>query len=213
MTMLSDISEQLQPQISSTSERKNLEAELWQSFKSGDRASFALIYQKFFPYLYSCGLKVGAEQDIVKDAIQDLFIYLWNHRANLSNTNSIKYYLWTALRRRIVQATKALPDTLVSDNIKMIGFESSTETAMINEEISKQRKEELLAAMQALTKRQREAVRLKFYHNLKNEEIAQRMSIKVEAVYNLISKSLVILKKSYHRVSTLVLLSYFFPFL
>ena len=211
--MLSDTIEQPQSSHPSTGECKGVEAELWQSFKSGDKASFALIYQKFFPYLYSCGLKVGVEQDIVKDAIQDLFIYLWNHRANLSDTNSIKYYLWTALRRKIVQATNALPDTLVSDDIKTIGFESSTEAAIITEEISKERKEELLAAMRALTKRQREAVRLKFYHNLKNEEIAQRMSIKVEAVYNLISKSLVILKKSYHRVSTLALLGYFFPFL
>jgi RNA polymerase sigma factor (sigma-70 family) len=115
--------------------------------------------------------------------------------------------------RRIVRATNASPSNLGADAIAITEFESSTEAAIITEEISRERKEELLAAMRALTKRQREAVRLKFYHNLKNEEIAQQMSIKVEAVYNLISKSLVVLKKSYHRVSTLTLLGYFFPFL
>ena len=211
--MLSDTIEQPQSSHPSTGECKGVEAELWQSFKSGDKASFALIYQKFFPYLYSCGLKVGVEQDIVKDAIQDLFVYLWNHRDNLSDTNSIKYYLRTSMIRRIVRATNASPSNLGADAIAITEFESSTEAAIITEETSKERKEQLLAAMRALTKRQREAVRLKFYHNLKNEEIAQRMSIKVEAVYNLISKSLVVLKKSYQRVSTLALLSYFFPFL
>ena len=210
--MLSDTPKQPRPPITPIREHGNLESKLWQSFKSGDQASFALIYQKFFPCLYSYGLKTGAGQEIVEDAIQDLFVYLWNHRTNLSDTNAIRYYLWTALRRRIVQATNALPDTLLSDSIETVGFEKSTEAAIITEETSKEKKEHLLSAMRALSKRQREAVDLKFYHNLKNEEIAQRMSIKVEAVYNLISKSLVVLKKSYHSVSTVVVLSYFFSF-
>lgn len=111
-----------------------------------------------------------------------------------------------------MQATNDLPEALVLDDMTMTEVESSTEATIITEEISKETKEQLLVAMRALTKRQREAVRLKFYHNLKNEEIAQRMSIKVEAVYNLISKSLVVLKKSYQRVSILVLLNCFFPF-
>ena len=204
--------DQSRPPVLPINERNKVEAALWQAFKSGDQASFALIYQKFFPCLYSYGLKIGAEQDVIQDAIQDLFVYLWNHRTTLADTTSIKYYLWTALRRRIAKASNALPDTLVSDAVVTLAVESSAEAVMITEEISKERKEHLLAAMQALTKRQREAVHLKFYHNLKNEEIAQRMSIRVEAVYNLISKSLVVLKKSYQRVSTLVLLSYFFPF-
>ncbi len=91
-------------------------------------------------------------------------------------------------------------------------FESSPEATIIAEEVSEERKAHVLAAMQALTKRQRQAVQLKFYHNLKNEEIAQRMAIKVEAVYNLISKSLVVLKRSYQNVSILTLLTLFFPF-
>lgn len=111
-----------------------------------------------------------------------------------------------------MQTTNASPNTLISDDITMIEVENDVEAAIIIEEVSAEKKEQLLAAMQALTKRQREAVRLKFYHNLKNEEVAQRMSIKVEGVYNLISKSLAVLKKSYRGVSILVVLSHFFPF-
>jgi DNA-directed RNA polymerase specialized sigma24 family protein len=61
-----------------------------------------------------------------------------------------------------------------------------------------------------LTKRQRQAVHLKFFENLKNEEIAERMSIGTEAVYNLISKSLVVLRKT--SIKSVVTFLLFCPF-
>ncbi|MGB3852387.1 MAG: sigma-70 family RNA polymerase sigma factor [Tunicatimonas sp.] len=192
-------------------DRSEAEAKLWKAFKSGDQASFALIYQKFFPYLYSCGHKVGADTNLINDAIQDLFVYLWKHRATLADTSSIKYYLRTSLLRKIRRMT-AESSTATIEVTDITAFESSPEATIIAEEVSEERKAHVLAAMQALTKRQRQAVQLKFYHNLKNEEIAQRMAIKVEAVYNLISKSLVVLKRSYQNVSILTLLTLFFPF-
>ena len=195
----------------SSSESSTAEAVLWKSFKSGDQASFALIYQRFFPYLYSCGHKVGADTNLVRDAIQDLFVYLWNHRDTLADTTSIKYYLRTSLLRRMTRMADE-SNTITMKAGAVATFECGPEATIITEEILEERKAQILAAMQALTKRQRQAVQLKFYHNLKNEEIAQHMAIKVEAVYNLISKSLVVLKRSYQNVSILTLLTLFFPF-
>jgi RNA polymerase sigma factor (sigma-70 family) len=176
--------------------RNGTEAKLWQEFKSGDEASFALIYQKFFPCLFSYGIKVCPDQEVVKDCIQDLFIYIWHNRGSLADTDSIKYYLWTALKRRILRAISSSHDHHLEDNALMLPItEEGIEDLLITEEVDQERKDQLLSVMRSLTKRQRQAVNLKFFHNLKNEEIADRMSVGVETVYNLISKSLTVLRK------------------
>ena len=193
--MSSDTSQQPTRSGLQVSVRNSTEAKLWQEFKAGDEASFALIYQKFFPCLFSYGLKVCTEQEVVKDCIQDLFIYIWHHRASLADTDSIKYYLWTALKRRILRAISSSSAHSLDNPLMLPITEEGIEDILIMEEIAQERKEQLLSVMRLLTQRQRQAVKLKFFYNLKNEEIADRMSIGVASVYNLISKSLLTLRK------------------
>lgn len=183
----------------------NTEAKLWQDFKSGDAASFALIYQKFFPVLFAYGTKISNDPEIVKDSIQDLFIYIWNHRRTVADTDSIKYYLGTALKRRIVRMMANQQDISLEEIYQLDVAEEGIDYRLINEEVSREKKEKIFWAMQSLTKRQQQAINLKFFHNLKNEEIAERMSIGIESVYNLISKSLILLRKVSIK-STVVLL-------
>jgi RNA polymerase sigma factor (sigma-70 family) len=45
-------------------------------------------------------------------------------------------------------------------------------------------------ALRTLTKRQQEAIYLKFYSNLSYKEVASIMSISVDSIYNLISKAI-----------------------
>src|SRR5690606_17476677 len=40
--------------------------------------------------------------DLLFDCIQELFIYIWEKRNGLGNTNNIRYYLFNALRRRMI---------------------------------------------------------------------------------------------------------------
>jgi len=47
-----------------------------------------------------------------------------------------------------------------------------------------------------LTRRQREAIYLRFYQNLSYDEIAKLMTMKVESVYNVISKAISLLKNT-----------------
>lgn len=209
--MPSDSSKQFEPPGFRLGVCDTPEAKLWQEFKAGDEASFALIYQKFFPCLFNYGSKVCHEPEIVKDCIQDLFVYIWHHRTSLADTDSIKYYLWTALKRRILRVISS-SSAYCGDNPFMLPItEEGIEESLIIEEVAQERKEQLLSVMRVLTQRQRQAVSLKFFQNLKNEEIAERMSIGIEAVYNLISKSLTTLRKGMVKSSIVgVLLSELF---
>ncbi len=62
-----------------------------------------MLYKSHIEILYRYGHKLTTDTQLVEDSIQDMFIELWNSRKRLSDTDSIKYYLFRILRRKITQ--------------------------------------------------------------------------------------------------------------
>jgi len=73
---------------------------------------------------------------------------------------------------------------------------SPREDTIIQDEILRQHLKQLHEGMTVLTRRQREAIYLRFYQNLSYDEIAKLMTMKVESVYNVISKAISLLKNT-----------------
>ncbi|MEO6686432.1 MAG: sigma factor, partial [Dyadobacter sp.] len=67
---------------------------LWNTFREGNRDAFARIYTIYIHDLLSYGYRISSNRQLIKDSIQDLFLHLWLHRENISETDSIKYYLF-----------------------------------------------------------------------------------------------------------------------
>lgn len=155
---------------------------LWGAFKSGSQAAYATIYQQHFYALLDYGRKITPDTEIVKDAIQDLFVELWQQREKLAHTTSIRYYLLQSLKYKLYKNKQSVfydTDTALA--------EQPVETQWIQQEISDQQQQKILYALEhVLSTRQQEAVRLKFFQQMNNEDIAQNMQISRESVYNLV---------------------------
>ncbi|MFD3002386.1 RNA polymerase sigma factor [Pontibacter toksunensis] len=165
--------------------------QLWDDFRNGCEVSYALIYQSYFYSLYSYGSKICSEREVVKDCIQDLFIYIWKNREKLTTTTSIKYYLYKSLKRRLINSFRFHQKHLGLNEFEVrLETVCSEENNIIVMQTSESQKKRVLLALEKLTVRQKESLVLKFYENLPSEEIGRRMSISVEGVYNLVSKSL-----------------------
>src|SRR5690606_38624939 len=74
------------------------EQELWDLFRKNDEEAFSVIYRKYFPILFNYGHQFTKDRDLIKDTIQDLFIYLREKRSGLSSTTSVKFYLYRAYK-------------------------------------------------------------------------------------------------------------------
>ncbi len=61
------------------------ETDVWKSLLKGDRRALGEIYTRYFDKLYNYGSKISHDAAITEDAIQDLFIELWNRRQNLND--------------------------------------------------------------------------------------------------------------------------------
>jgi RNA polymerase sigma factor (sigma-70 family) len=172
---------------------------IWKAFKQGCEHAFAHIYQRYSSMLYSYGMHIAGDQDCVKDCLQGLFIDLWDSGERLGETDSIKYYLFKCLKRRIVAELLAKKKySNIEELTDNYDFEivCSHESSLILEQANKDENEHLLRAIDKLTKRQKEAIYLLYYSRLSHQEVAAIMSVKVTAVYNLVYQALSSLKKN-----------------
>jgi RNA polymerase sigma factor (sigma-70 family) len=172
--------------------------ELWINFKNGDKKALSIIYSTTITSLLNYGQKFIADKEVVADLIQDLFIELWNQRERLSDTTSIKYYLLKSLRYKIIRHCNRNKNLVVKNGISdNYNFELvfSHENKLIEDVSVKEQKEKLEQALSKLTKRQKEAIYLRYYNNLSYTEISSLMSLSEQSAYNLISKALKMLQK------------------
>ena len=172
----------------------NDERELWHAFQLGDKEAFAALYQQFVRPLLSYGCKLSSDEALVEDTVHDLFMDLWRSRGRLSDTTSIRFYLFRALRNKIshsytaLSATSKLPVNTESD------IELPLETSWIDEEESVEKLQRLRLAIGQLSRRQQEAIHLRYYQHFDNQQIADLMQLNEQSVRNLFHTALRLLR-------------------
>jgi RNA polymerase sigma factor (sigma-70 family) len=169
---------------------------LWNAFRSGDERAFITIFDRYTAPMFNYGCKITAERDMVKDSIQELFIEIWQNRSGLGHTNSIKFYLFKSLRRKLTRAKgrgeNIHATDLASDYSHLVT--PSHESVLIAEQNLLEKKEWVMMMLNTLTKRQQEAIFLRYFEDLNCDEIAAVMEVSKQAVYNLVSIGLEKLK-------------------
>jgi RNA polymerase sigma factor (sigma-70 family) len=179
---------------------KNDEA-IWSIFKKGDKQAFAILYQRYFKMLFQYGTKMADDSDLVKDCIHDLFIDLWKNKENLTDPKSVKAYLLSAIQHKLIrQLTRVRSRQNEITQMKLSVVVECREDQMIEDQIITEQNYIVSKALRGLTKRQQEAIYLKFYSNLSYKEVATMMSISVDSTYNLISKSIDSLQHELNKV-------------
>ncbi|MFC3976589.1 RNA polymerase sigma factor [Belliella kenyensis] len=175
------------------------DSDLWNDFRSGSEAAFITIYTTYFDLLYAYGSKMVNDKDLVKDAIQDLFIELRNSRSRLGETNRIKFYLFKSLKRKIFKEENKHANILETlDDEYYFNFSFSPEQLLINRQIDEEVSKKLNHAIDKLSPRKKEVIYYYFYEQMDFKQIQEMMNLdNVKSVRNLIYKSLDFLRNIY----------------
>lgn len=170
---------------------------LWSKFKSGDTASFEIIYNRYLNNLYDFGLKFTPDISMVEDVIQEMFIDLWNSRKNLGDVKYIQFYLIKSFRRRIIKQLKNERKIIKEDEylIDSFQFSSSHLDQLIKKQEDENLKTQINKVLQNLSKRQREIIYLRFYQNLSYTEISNILDIDLKYAQNTASKAFKVIKQ------------------
>lgn len=163
---------------------------LWQLLKMNHEDGLRKLVDKYFNPLQNYGYKFVRDQDFVKDCVQEVFIEIWNRRDRLNTPDSVKAYLLSSVRQRVLRqghrqriGRKEEPPNLEND----INFaEFSPEWSIIEEESVTETAKRVADSLNLLPKRQREVIYLRYYQNLDRHEIAEVMGVNPQSVSNLL---------------------------
>ena len=187
----------------------------WDAFKAGDEQAFEQIYRQNYTSLFRYGRSLVHDEELVRDAIQEMFLNLHKYRQSLKSVDIILPYLLTSLKNNLFKEQTFLSkfDTFLPESNTEINIEISIEEALILQELSVTQTQMLNEALNNLPARQREAIHLKYYQELSNQQIAEIMDINYQSVINFVQKALQNLERSL-KINSLSqrLYSLFFPF-
>lgn len=172
--------------------------QLWNGVLAGDTIAFNGLMTEFYSELYKYGYSLCEDPDEVKDSIQNVFLTIWKNRTSLKQIDYVKFYLLKSLRREISRQTKR--DSLLStynDTFSQITEQSEPDTAenLVRNEEAQAISKKVQEIMLGLPKRQQEIIYLRYYMELKQEQIAEMIGINKQSVYNLLHDALKRLKE------------------
>ncbi|MBU3011591.1 sigma-70 family RNA polymerase sigma factor [Polaribacter vadi] len=170
---------------------------IWKSLKKGDLNAFSVLFESYYSKLYNYGLKISKNETLTEDSLQDFFLYVYEHRENLSDLETIAPYLFLSYKRFLMRMMKKKSRFKYSDisNENVVDLEFTADELITNQEIVAFNNANLTKLLNNLPKRQKEAIYLKYYSGLKAREISEIMNINYQSVVNLLHKGIKSLKE------------------
>ena len=173
----------------------------WERMTTGDQNAFLNIYQSHYQSLLSYGFSITANVELTKDCLQEMFLELWKKHAVLNKeVANVRSYLFTWLRRKISkELTRLNTQNNKTQNLEQQDqYTWSYEELLIAFQQTEEDKNKLRNALNELTKKQLEIIKLKFFENLSYSEIAARTSLTQRTVYNLVYEAIRHLREYMH---------------
>ena len=184
---------------------------LWNLAVKGDKKALSVLYKKHYELLLNFGLKYIADEELVKDCIQDIFVRFCTS-SNLSQTDYVRSYLLTSLKHSISDKLSALKitegldahlfDLKIEDSALEVLFKNNDEELRIGKQ--------LMDAYKKLPDNQREAIYLRSVKGLSYKEIAAFLDITPQSSMNLVSRALSGLRSRMSLEDYLLALALFF---
>ena len=168
--------------------------ELAAKIKYGDKAALDILVRRYHVPIHSYLIRMGLEYNLVDDIVQEVFIKLIRGIQGYDATKHFKPWLYTIasnaykdhFKKAYVQHDVLLPN--IADNNTCA---DDPEKIFIQQE----EKEHVITALQRLSEAHRETVILRYYQDLKLDEIALVLNIPPGTVKSRLSNALRQLKK------------------
>lgn len=182
------------PAPSYNEQRYQEDLALWQAFRAGQQQALATLFDRYAQQLYSYGHHIIGDEEVVKDGIQTVFVNLWARREHLAPAVSVKFYLYSSLRRELL---KSRQETRLWVRAPSNENEPSAEQQLVAFEDEHQRTLKLSASLGLLSVREKEIINLKYFNNFKIREIAALLQLNEQTVSNLLYRALQKLRRSF----------------
>ena len=159
----------------------DFDQKLYDDLRRGKEYAFAAVFERYNRLLYTIAYRFLKSEEEAEDAIQYLFMKLWEQRTNFSFESGIRSLLFTILKNYILNELRHR--SLVFEKLYEMAQQVNDEeddflTQFENGELGKF----LRVAIDKLPPQKQKICLLKIEYGLSNQEIADRMGITVPTV-------------------------------
>jgi RNA polymerase sigma factor (sigma-70 family) len=169
---------------------------LLNALRNNDEAALNYLFTTYYNRLFRAGLKYGATSDVVEEAIQAVFIDVWQYRQTLGEIVSFEAYLKGALRKRLSKIALSVGTSgrfqtspTFSESALLLSVEAY-ENVLILQETNALKRQELIKALEQLTPRQKELIVLRYFEEMSYSEITERTQLQTDSIYKTIHEAL-----------------------
>ena len=181
--------------------------DLWVQFWGGNEMAFSQLYCLCFDDLLAYGRRVGGDNEMVEDLIQDLFLKLYQKKIILEDNTKLRSFLFRALKNLIYNQLlrnaklQSLPDYDFAFDLDYTIDEQLS--WMHDQGLS----DEVHHILKGLTGRRKEIIYLRFIHEMSFEEISEIMKINIQSARNLLFRSMEKIRKESSSATILFLIN------
>lgn len=177
-----------------TTYRTKTDNELFIRLQADDRKAYAEIFERFWPLLHRFVWRMLNDRDDATDVVQDVFVVLWERREELDAGGSLKTYLYTVAKNRVllfIRRSKMAAQYLTHQQQVVHDDTPAADVQLFERELAAR----IEAELDALPPKAREAFLLSRMEDRSYREIAEQMQITDSTVKQHISKALRILRE------------------
>lgn len=182
--------------------------DLFVLLSKGDESALSELFSRYYDSLMHYGYQITPQESLIEECIQELFLYLFEFYQRLGPVRNVKAYLYSSLRRRVIDKVKTHRKRYFSEQPLLpatdILFQEDA-LLLTEQEVRKA----LIEVLNNLPWQQREAIYLKYYNHLSTKEIAEVLGIANQTVLNTLH---IALKKIRKDPTLRELMGYLVPF-
>lgn len=175
---------------------------LWEKISLNNKHAFLDLYKELYYKLVNYGIKICNDSDLAGEAVDDVFVYIWDKRSSLSRVENVESYLAISTKRRIlrlIEKQKRTDLALKKSFTENEWYDAGYEAFIIRMQTDEILKLKIKNAMEKLTFRQKQLIILKFFDGLSYEEIANKTNQTIKTAYNTIYDALKVLRKNINK--------------
>ena len=148
---------------------------------SNDKKALDMLYNFYYPRLYSFAKSFLKVEDDINDILQEVFIKIWENRKNIRNVETFNAYIFTVTKNAVI--------TYFREKTKFSSFESrvsemaTTEGFTLNPSLEYEDiKEKVELLIEQLPEKRKQIFKLSRENGLSNKEIAAQLGISIKTV-------------------------------
>lgn len=151
---------------------------LLEALKKGDRKAFDELFRSFYPQLMGY-TRLMVEEEVARDIVQDVFLYVWEKRTTFDYGPKFRSYLFQLCYSRAIdhlRHKKHIESEFSQQVERLLDMElkwmKQNNNEIIESLFNRELLEQIEQLIQQLPEQRREVFKLSFLHDMDNNEIS-----------------------------------------